>query len=193
MRAKAADPNTPAVVRVPPPILASDTARKEVEPVVTTDAARMTLSRNYALLGAGLSFIDPKLLAAAYAPAAELTTPNGKFTGQAAILKEYQSFGMDGSVMELQRQSAVLKVVDSTVADSDTYTVVRKRDRADSTVESGVYVRLADPVPADGMGHDAGSPVSCDEEETIARSIRTTAFAPPSSSRTPTLRNPSRS
>jgi hypothetical protein len=141
-RAKAADPNTPAVVRVPPPILASDTARKEVEPVVTTDAARMTLSRNYALLGAGLSFIDPKLLAAAYAPAAELTTPNGKFTGQAAILKEYQSFGMDGSVMAFQRQSAVLKVVDSTVADSGTYTVVRKRDRADSTVERGAYASV---------------------------------------------------
>ena len=121
MRAKAADPNTPAVVRVPPPILASDTARKEVEPVVTTDAARMTLSRNYALLGAGLSFIDPKLLAAAYAPAAELTTPNGKFTGQAAILKEYQSFGMDGS---------------------GTYTVVRKRDRADFTVERGAYASV---------------------------------------------------
>ena len=141
-RAKAADPNTPAVVRVPPPILASDTARKEVEPVVTTDAARMTLSRNYALLGAGLSFIDPKLLAAAYAPAAELTTPNGKFTGQAAILKEYQSFGMDGSVKEFSRQSAKLKIVDSTVADSGTYTVVRKRDRADSTVEHGAYASV---------------------------------------------------
>ena len=154
----------------------------------------MTLSRNYALLGAGLSFIDPKLLAAAYAPAAELTTPNGKFTGQAAILKEYQSFGMDGSVMELQRQSAVLKVVDSTVADSDTYTVVRKRDRADSTVERGAYASVwRIQSPPYGMGHDVGSPVSCDEEETIARSIRTTAFAPPPSSRTPTLRNPSRS
>ena len=141
-RAKAADPNTPAVVRVPPPILASDTARKEVEPVVTTDAARMTLSRNYALLGAGLSFIDPKLLAAAYAPAAELTTPNGKFTGQVAILKEYQGFGMDGSVKEFQRQSAVLKVVDSTVVDSGTYTVVRKRDRAASTTEHGAYASV---------------------------------------------------
>jgi hypothetical protein len=88
-RAKAADPNTPAVVRVPPPILASDTARKEVEPVVTT--------------------------------AAELTTSNGKFTGQAATLKEYQSFGMDGS---------------------GTYTVVRKRDRADSTVERGAHASV---------------------------------------------------
>ena len=102
----------------------------------------MTLSRNYALLGAGLSFIDPKLLAAAYAPAAELTTPNGKFTGQAAILKKYQSFGMDGSVMEFQRQPAVLKVVDSTVADLGTYTVVRKRDCADFTVERGAYASV---------------------------------------------------
>ena len=142
VRANAADPNTPAVVRVPPPILPGDTARKEVEPVVSTDAARMIVSRDYALLGAAFAFVDKNLLASAYSPTAELTTPNGKFTGQTAILKEYQSFGMDGSVKQFNRQSAVLKVVDSTVIDSGTYTVVRKRDRADSTVVRGAYASV---------------------------------------------------
>ncbi len=141
-RANAADPNTPAVVRVPPPILPGDTVKKEVAPVVSSEVARNIVSRNYALLGAGLSLVDPKLLAAAYAPTAELTTPNGKFSGQTAILKEYQSFGMDGSVKDFQRQSAALKVVDSTVVDSGTYTVVRKSNRADSTIEHGAYASV---------------------------------------------------
>ena len=141
-RAKAADPNTPAVVRVPPPILPGDTAKKEAVPVVTDDAARMMVSRDYALAGAGLAIMDPNLISGAYSPDAELTTPNGKFIGTLAILKEFKSFGMDGWVKEFSRQSAKLKIVDSTVADSGTYTVVRKRDRADSTVEHGAYASV---------------------------------------------------
>ena len=141
-RANAADPNTPAVVKVPPPILPGDTARKVVEPAVTDDAARMMVSRNYALAGAGLAMIDPNLISAAYSSDAELTTPNGKFTGTQAILKEFKSFGMDGSVKLFNRQSAQLKIVDSTVVDSGTYTVVRKTARADSTVEHGAYAAV---------------------------------------------------
>ena len=81
-------------------------------------------------------------ISGAYSPDAELTTPNGKFIDTLAILKEFKSFGMDGSVKEFSRQSAKLKIVDSTVADSGTYTVVRKRDRADSTVERGAYASV---------------------------------------------------
>jgi hypothetical protein len=102
----------------------------------------MMLSRNYALLSAAFGFVDPKLLAAAYAPTAELTTPNGKFNGKTAILNEFKSFGMDGSVKEFSRQSAALKVVDSTVVDSGTYTVVRARRGADSTIEHGAYASV---------------------------------------------------
>ncbi|MFI5244186.1 MAG: nuclear transport factor 2 family protein [Gemmatimonadales bacterium] len=141
-RANAADPNTPAVVKAPPPVLPGDTIRKQPEPVVSTEEARNIVSRNYALLGAAFAFVDPKLVNAAYAPTAELTTPNGTFTGQAAILKEYQSFGMDGSVKEFTRQSAVLQIVDSTVVDSGAYTVVRKREGADSTVVRGAYASV---------------------------------------------------
>jgi hypothetical protein len=141
-RGNAADPNTPAVVKAPPPILASDTAKKEIPSVVTEDAARMMLSRLNALAGAGLAFSDPRLILGAYAPTAELTTPNGKFTGRQAIVKEYQSFGMDGSVKDFRRQSARLKIVDSTVVDSGTYTVTRKRDGAEATTEMGAYASV---------------------------------------------------
>jgi hypothetical protein len=150
-RRVAADPNSPAVIKLPPPVLPGDTVRKVVEPVVTTEIARMTLSHDYALLAGGFAFVDENLLAGAYAPTAELVTPNGSFKGRAAILKEFHSFGMDGSVKAFQRQSATLKIVDSTVADSGTYTVVRKRARTDSTVERGVYASVwrIHPAPMD--------------------------------------------
>lgn len=148
-RASAADPNTPAVVRVPPPVLPSDTARKpkETTTVVSWDEARATVSRNYAILGAALTFADPKLLVSSYAPTAVLTTPNGTFTGHEAIVKEYRGFGMDGSVKAFNRQSQVLKVVDSTVADSGIYTFVRTRKGADSTVTRGTYATVWQIVP----------------------------------------------
>jgi hypothetical protein len=148
-RANAADPNTPAVVRVPPPVLPSDTARKPVETktVVSWEEARTTVSRDYAMLGAALAFSDPKLLLSSYSPTAVLTTPNGTFTGSDAILKEYRGFGMDGSVKAFNRQSQVLKVVDSTVVDSGVYTFVRKRDRGDSTVTRGTYATVWQIVP----------------------------------------------
>jgi hypothetical protein len=133
------DPNTPAVVKAPQVVLESDTAKKVVEPVVSKDAAVNILSRNYALAGAAFSMLDPKLITAEYDPAAEVTTPNGTFTGMAAILKEFKSFGMDGTVQQFVRQSLVLKVVDSTVVDSGFYQVTRKTARADTTVERGAY------------------------------------------------------
>ncbi len=138
-RANAADPNAPAVIKAPPPILASDTAKKEVPPLIEDGELRTQLSKLYALAGAGLSFVDPKLISAAYAPTAQLTTPNGTFTGTQAILKEYQSFGMDGSVKDFQRQSAKRTIVDSTVVDSGAYLVVRQRAKAAAITEQGAY------------------------------------------------------
>ncbi len=138
-RANAADPNAPAVVKAPPPILPADTAKKPPPPpLIPDDEVRTKLGTLYALAGAGLSFVDPKLIRAAYAPDAQLTTPNGTFTGVQAILKEYQSFGMDGSVKDFQRQSAKAKIIDSTVVDSGLYRVTRQRGGA-KTTEVGAY------------------------------------------------------
>ena len=138
----AADPNAPAVVRAPQPTLPGDTEKKAVEPVVNADDARMMVSRDYALAGAGLSMLDPKLIVGAYAPDAELTTPNGKFTGTQAIVKEFQSFGMDGSVKDFNRQSFRLKVVDSTVIDTGTYYVTRKKGAGQPVTEQGAYAAV---------------------------------------------------
>lgn len=138
-RANANDPNAPAVVKAPPVVLTSDTAKKVVEPVVAQDVATNMVSRNYALAGAAFAMLDPKLINAEYDPEATVTTPNGTFTGMTAILKEFKSFGMDGTVQQFNRQSLVLKVVDSTVIDSGYYQVIRKTARADTTVERGAY------------------------------------------------------
>lgn len=137
-----ADPNAPAVVKAPPPVLASDTMKKEVPPVVSEDIARQTVLRDYALVGAGLAFRDSKLLMSFYAPDAELTTPNGTFTGKAGIIKEYESIGMDATVSEFQRQSMVLRIVDSTVVDSGVYTAVKKGNRGTTTSETGAYASV---------------------------------------------------
>jgi hypothetical protein len=150
-RANAADPNAPAVVKAPPPILPADTAKKPPPPpLIPDDEVRTKLGSLYALAGAGLSFVDPKLIVAAYAPTARLTTPNGTFTGTQAILKEYQSFGMDGSVKDFQRQSAKATIVDSTVVDSGVYAVTRQRGGA-KTMEMGAYAAewRIQPAPLD--------------------------------------------
>ena len=69
-------------------------------------------------------------------------TPNGTARGKGAILREYQSFGMDGSVSEFQRQSIVLQVApDSTVLDSGTYIAKRKGGRG-ATTETGPYASV---------------------------------------------------
>jgi hypothetical protein len=147
--ANATDPNLPAVVKVPPVVLASDTAQKpvHVDSAATWQEARSTVNRNYAVLGAAFTYGDPMLLLSSYAPTAVLTTPNGSFTGHQAILKEFRGFGMDGSVKVFTRQSQVLKVVDSTVLDSGIYTFVRKRGGADSTVTRGTYATVWQIVP----------------------------------------------
>ena len=150
-RPGAADPNAPAVVKAPPPVLPGDTVRKQAKPATTDDNVRITLVRNYAVLGAAFAMRDPKPITWTYAPAAELITPNGTFKGQNAILKEFGSFGMDGSVKEFSRKSLVTKVVDNTVVDSGTFTVVRKARSGSSTTEHGAYASawLIRPAPSD--------------------------------------------
>jgi ketosteroid isomerase-like protein len=141
-RPKNNDPNAPAVVKAPLPLVATDTQHPPVPPVVEPSDARATVLKNYALVGAGLALRDAKLLAAFYAPDAVLTTPNGTAKGKDAILREYRSFAMDGSVAEFQRQSIVLQVTpDSMVLDSGAYIAKRKGGRG-TTTETGAYASV---------------------------------------------------
>lgn len=140
--AKNNDPNAPAVVKAPLPLVATDTIKPPKPPIIEPNDARTIVLRNYALVGAGLALKDAKLLSAFYSDSAVLTTPNGTARGKSAILREYQSFGMDGSVSEFQRQSIVLQVApDSTVLDSGAY-VAKRKGTMGATVETGPYASV---------------------------------------------------
>lgn len=141
-RAAAADPNAPAVIKAPPPIIPSDTIKPVVPPVVPEDVARLTVTRNYSFVGAGMVNHDFRLLAAFYSPDAEFTTPRGRVRGKSAIVQEYRNLAMDGSVQDFQRLSNVLKLVDSTVVDSGQYIVVRKKSRSETAQETGAYASV---------------------------------------------------
>ena len=135
-RANAADPNTPAVVKAPPVILPGDTVKKVATTVVSMQTAKTTTARNYALLGAAISFGDQQMIGAQYAPNATLTTAAGNTVGNAAIVHVFKELK---GLKDFTRVSRVTTIADSTVIDSGTYTIVLKRAGADSTVERGSY------------------------------------------------------
>jgi len=138
-RARAANPDTPAVVKVAPPILPGDTAKRRDTTVVSVETAKATMSRNYAVLGAAISFGDQKMVAAQYAPTASLSTPDGTFNGKAAIVHELARLR---GLKDFTRMSFVTSIVDSTVSDSGKYVMVVKRAGADSSVERGAYAAI---------------------------------------------------
>jgi len=140
-RAGASDPNAPAVVRLPPPVLPSDTARPDTMRARTerVRSAQLTLASNYAVLGAAIVFGDPRMVAAEYAPDAELVTPDSTYRGIVAIANSLTALGRTNSLREFIRTSVVLRFADSTVIDSGTYVALSKRTGADSIVQRGRY------------------------------------------------------
>jgi hypothetical protein len=139
-RANAADPNTPAVVKAPPVVLASDTAKKPDTTEISMLLAKTTTARNYAILGLAIARGDQAMVGAEYGPDAKLITPSGTFTGKNAIVHLYSGFV---GLKSFQRISRVTTIKDSTVADSGSYAmVIRRAGAADSTVERGSYSSL---------------------------------------------------
>ncbi len=136
---KAVDPNAPAVVKAPPIVLPSDTAKKPDPTAVTMENAKVTMARDFGVLAAAISFGDKQMIAAQYAPDATLVTPNGSFQGKEAIVAQFA--GMKG-LKVFQRLSRKTSIVDSTVLDSGVYEIVLKRAGADSLYEQGVYASV---------------------------------------------------
>lgn len=136
---KATDPNAPAVVKAPPVILPSDTAKKPDPNAVSMEYAKVTMARDFAVLAAAISFGDKQMIAAQYAPDATLITPIGSFQGKEAIVAQFA--GMRG-LKNFQRLSRKTSIVDSTVVDSGVYEIVLKRPGADSLAEQGTYASV---------------------------------------------------
>ncbi len=133
------DPNAPAVVKVAPPLLASDTEKKVKQPVVSDMDARNTLARHYALLGTTLAMMDAKTVMQEYAASAEFTTSNGSFVGTDAIAKEMDRLTTGRTIKDFSRTSRTFQIVDSTVVDSGSYAIVSSRPSGGETTERGEY------------------------------------------------------
>ena len=139
--AKASDPNAPAVVRLPPPVIFSDTAKPDtmLRYREKVGAANSTLAQEYAVLGAAIVFSDRRMIASMYAPDAELVTPDSTYRGFVAVANRLASLGRTQSLREFNRRSRGLGIIDSVVTDSGTYVAITKRPGADSIVERGSY------------------------------------------------------
>lgn len=141
--AKALDPRVPAVVQLPPPVLPSDTAKPDtmMQHRERIRLARRELVPNYAILGAAMVFGDRRMIASHYAPDAVFLTPDTTLTGSVAIANALAAQGPPRSLVEFNRTSIDVTIIDSTVADSGTYKAIAKRAGArDSTIERGSYV-----------------------------------------------------
>src|ERR1019366_6262362 len=93
--AKASDPNTPAVVKLPPPILPSDTAKPDTmeNHRAKVDATMSVLAREYSVLGAATVFGDRSMIASHFAPDAVLVTSDSSYMGNFAIANSLAALG----------------------------------------------------------------------------------------------------
>jgi hypothetical protein len=134
--------DAPAVVKVPPLVLASDTAKPDTMQAHAdrVNLVRTTLATNYSVLGAATVFGDRRMIASIYAPDAELSTPDSLYRGLAAIANALAALGPPKSLRSFDRMSRTLRIVDSTVIDSGTYVMVSARAGTKSVVDRGSYV-----------------------------------------------------
>lgn len=140
--AKAADPNAPAVVKLPLPILYPDTAKPDTmeSHIERTNAAQSELLTNYAVLGTAVVLGDRRMIAMQYAPDAVLVTSESTYSGPVAIANALAALASSRSLRAFSRRSLDVRIIDSSVVDSGTYKLISKRRGADSILETGSYV-----------------------------------------------------
>lgn len=140
------DPNLPAVVNLPAPILPSDTAK---QPVVLPDwaqddALRAHAMKNFALLEATLVFGDLSTARSNYHPQAELTLADSTVRGAQNIAVALVDFAKTRSMSEFKRTTAAIHAnwADSTAIDSGKYQILTKRAGGSALVETGRFVTV---------------------------------------------------
>jgi ketosteroid isomerase-like protein len=142
-RAAAKDPGAPAVVQAPQVIVPADTIGKpRPQSAATLQDARRTVSGNFAVLGAAITYGDLRMLATLFAPDAEVITPDTTYKGIPAIVNGFGRLAAGKSLLGFERTSLTAKMVDSTVFDSGVYVVKARRTGADSLLEKGRYATV---------------------------------------------------
>jgi hypothetical protein len=136
------DPNRPAVVKLPPPILPSDTAHPDTMGTYRErmDQLKQRLLPWYALVGATAVYGDRRTILQFYSTDATLRLGNTTFTGAVEIANGLVELAKRNSVKEFERMSRVVNATDSVAVDSGSYTILSRRQGGMASDQRGTYV-----------------------------------------------------
>jgi len=132
------DPNTPAIVELGMP-KPPEVAKEPPRPILDKAQLSMKLAGNYSLLAAAMVNGDARMVGTLYAPDAELSMPDGAWSGVVNIASNLAALGRQKSLADFRRSSQRHVLADSTVVDSGTFVITVKRSGADSVYERGTY------------------------------------------------------
>ena len=132
------DPSKPAVVELGMPKL-PEPVKEPPRPIVDEAQLVVKLAQNYSLLAAAMVNGDARMVGSLYGPDAELSMPDGAWSGVANIATNLAALGRQKSLADFQRRTQRHLLVDSTVIDSGAFLITIKRAGADSVYERGSY------------------------------------------------------
>ena len=132
------DPNRPAVIKEPAPVLVADTLKP---PMPTLDPKQMQIqiSPEYALMSLAMTGGDGRMVSTQFEPDATLSLPDTIIKGSVAIARFFVNFSRSRNLSYIERTSHVFSVADSIASDSGKYISVSKRPGADSLVDRGAF------------------------------------------------------
>lgn len=142
--AEKADPNRPAVVQVPPPILPSDTAQPDTMPehLQRMADAKAELSPLYSMMAAMAIMGDRRTLSTDLAPDVVIRLGDSTYTGRVAATNALVAFMRRASISDMGRSSRVLSAVGSVYTDSGEYGMLSRREGGTPVEQRGNYVSV---------------------------------------------------
>ena len=132
------DPNRPAVIQAPAPVLVADTL-KPPKPKLDPKQIQVQISPEYALMSLAMTGGDGRMVSSQFEPDATLTLPDTTIKGSVAIARFFVNFSRSRNLNYLERTSNVFSLVDLIASDSGKYISVTKRPGADSIVDRGSF------------------------------------------------------
>ena len=132
------DPNRPAVINEPAPVLVADTL-KPPQPTLDPRKMQIQISPEYALMSLAMTGGDGRMVSSQFEPNATLSLPDTTIKGSVAIARFLVDFSHTRNLNYLERTSNVFSLADSIASDSGKYISVSKRPGADSIVDRGSF------------------------------------------------------
>jgi hypothetical protein len=132
------DPNRPAVIKEPAPVLVADTLQPP-KPTIDPKKMQIQISPEYALMSLAMTGGDGRMVSSQFEPNATLSLPDTTIKGSVAIARFLINFSHARNLNYLERTSNVFSLADSIASDSGKYIGVSKRPGADSIVDRGSF------------------------------------------------------